>query len=91
MYSNVVVLVDRHRFDANLDSYRYPNLYSDADPEPDAVWHPNDADPIRILSQVLHMLENQKIILLTFTVVCSCLENVKQNTRVSLCALKLSG
>ncbi len=66
MYSSVV---NQHRFHANLDPYRYPNLYSDADPEPDADWHPNDADPIRILSQVLHMLENQKIILLTFTAV----------------------
>jgi hypothetical protein len=59
--------VDRHRFDANRDPYRYPNLYSDADQEPDADWHPNDADPIRILFQVLHMLEIQKIISLTFT------------------------
>ncbi len=62
-------IVDRHRFDANLDPYRYPNLYSDADAELDADWHPNDADPIRILSQVLHMFENQKIISLTFTAV----------------------
>ncbi len=59
--------MDRHRFDANRDPYRYPNLYSDADPKPDA--DPKNADPIRILSQVLHMLENQKIISLKLTAV----------------------
>jgi hypothetical protein len=42
----------RHRFDADPDPN--PIFHFDADPDP-------DPDPDRILLQVLHMLENQKI------------------------------
>jgi hypothetical protein len=48
--------VDRHRFDADPD----PNFHVDADPgpDPDPDWHQKDADLMRILPQVSHMLEN---------------------------------
>jgi hypothetical protein len=50
-------VVDRHCFDADPD----PNFYVDADPDLDPDWHLNNAilmRILRILFQVLHMLEN---------------------------------
>jgi hypothetical protein len=50
--------VDRHRFDANPD----PNFHGDADPDPTRIRIGIKTLLIlmQILSQVLHLLENQK-------------------------------
>ncbi len=38
-------VVDRHRFDANLDPDQNFHVDADQDPGPDPDWHQNDADP----------------------------------------------
>ncbi len=48
--------MDRHRFDVDLDLISHVN--ADPGTDPDQDWHQNDADPMRILPQVSHMLEN---------------------------------
>ncbi len=51
--------MDRHRFDANPDLD--PNFHGDADPDPTRmrVGIRRMPIPMRILPQVLHLLENQ--------------------------------
>ncbi len=48
-------VVNRHRFDADPDLD--PNLYVNADPDPN--WHQNEADPHAYPTQSLQMLEKK--------------------------------
>jgi hypothetical protein len=51
-------VVDRHRFDADSDPD--PNFHFDADPDPDPEGIKTMPMHMRILPQVLHMLENRE-------------------------------
>ncbi len=52
--------MDQHPFDADPD----PNFHVDVDSDPVPDWHQNDADLMRILTQLSHMLENALFLLL---------------------------